>query len=1100
MQCPACRAENRDGRKFCAACGATLAPLCAACGARNEPGERFCGECGRPLATGDGRRSRAGRDGERRQLTVMFCDLVGSTSISERLDPEEMREVLTEYQAVAHDVISRFGGRIAHYMGDGLLVYFGYPRAYGDDARRAVQTGLSLVTAVQQLDARLRSERGLDVAVRIGIHTGIAVIGTMGRGEARQLVDVVGETPNVASRLQMMAEGGSILISESTHRIVEEFFECESLGPQRLRGLSRPMEVHRVVREVPRRLEPIASGRRVTVLVGRAEETRILAERWREVVEGAGRIVLLRGEAGIGKSRLVQVLRDHAARDEHLRIEFQCSAYHQDTPLYPLIEFIKRTLGFRREDTDDIGRERLRRALQNQDLPGDFFPLFAQLLDLPLGPSASAGAEMASDRVRHETLRALMTWFDRLRAQLPVLFVVEDLHWIDPSTLELLTNIIQSDRTGHSLMLFTYRPEFVPPWPEDPAITTINLPRLGAEDVRQIVMRVTGGHALPPEVLQRILSRTDGVPLFVEEVTRNVLESGIVKEKDGELVLARGIQAMAVPTTLHDSLMARLDRLNASREVAHLASALGREFTYEMLRAVASLDDDVLQRNLNALLDADIIYERGEPPNARYVFRHALIQEVAYGSLLKSTRQWYHERIARTIEAEFPQIARSQPEVLARHYSEAQLHVEAAQCWLHAGQRAIEACANLEAIEHLRRGLEQIPSFTDETERLRSELELQVALGAALMAARGYAADEVQATYQRARELCDATNDSRHLFSVLRGLFSVAIARANYGKALQFAEQMLSVAQAARHPALLLGARIALGQVLFWMGFLPAARDHLREALGYYDFDRHSPRGARSGQDPGTTAMLYLALSLGAMGATGEGRRMIADALALAERCQHPFTIAFAHAHAAFFYVLVGQGVEAEHHARHAMALSDDHNFPMWAGVGSAFLGAALAADGEMLARGHLNEGLARLRGIGALLTFPIYLSGLGVLELREGRPDRAEAHFAEAQEALERTNERLYEPELLRLQAECALHRENASEAIELLEKAITSAQARGAALFELRATVALGALEPGRLDPSRIETLLGCFDSTAMVPEWRAASDLYVTLLAGS
>lgn len=1073
MQCPACQSPNRDGRKFCAECGSPLGPVCSACGFRNEVGDHYCGECGRPLQAAVARDDAVDRDrGARRQLTILFCDLVGSTSLSERLDPEEMRDVLREYQSIADEVISRYGGRIGHYMGDGLLVYFGYPRAYGDDARRAVQTGLALVAAVRELDQRLLRERGINVAVRVGVHTGVAVIATMGRGDARLGIDVVGETPNVAARLQSLAQPGELLVSAATHRIVRQFFRCEELGPQQLRGLTQPIVVHHVLAEADALgAEAAAGARGLGALVGRADEIRLLADRWREAREGRSPRVLIRGEAGIGKSRLVQALKDHAAGTAHLRIDLQCSAYRQSSPLYPLVEYLERWLNFQLGDPPETRLRRLEAALSADGLSTtEMVPFLAQLLSIPIGDS-DVPLDMTADRVRQQTLRGIMDWFDRLRARLPVLLVVEDLHWIDPSTLELLSMLIEGDRLGRVLLVGTYRTEFDPPWPEDASSHTIELRRLAEHEVRQIVHRITGGRPLPPEVLSRVLLRTDGIPLYVEEVVRNVIESGLVRDREGELILARPIEAMTIPTTLHDSLMARLDRLADAREVAQFGAVLGREFSYEVIRAVALIDEERLLHSLDRLVEADILQLRGERPQAYYQFRHALIQEAAYGSLLRSTRQRFHEQIARSIERDFPALAASQPELLAHHLTEAQAGPEALEAWLRAGQRAIERSANFEAIAHLLRGLDQLDLIEHPDERAAAELNLQVTLGAALMAARGYAAPEVEAAYIRARDLCMATN-SRQLFSVLRGLFSVYVARADYARARELAEQMLAAAQAAGHPTMLLGAGIALGQVLFWLGEFQEARSILERVHPLYDYDKFGPRGARAGQDPGVTVQCYLGLTLGALGERAAAHRLLNDAITLGERCEHPFSLAFAHAHAALLHCLLLEPVDADLHARAAIELSEHHAFPMWRGVGAAFLGVALAQRGDALAVQHLADGLARLRSIGAVLTFPVYLAGCAIDHANGGRFDAAEEALAVATETIERTNERMYEAELLRIRADIVRRRGDPAGAAVLLTKAIEAARLPGAAEFERHAETALAAL---REDEPRQPSAIG-------------------------
>jgi class 3 adenylate cyclase len=627
----------------------------------NRPGAKFCHECARPLATPPAvangqksgarakpavtpgrqikrgkvkaeQRSKAQRrpppghgppEAERRQLTVLFCDLVDSTPLSAQLDPEELREVVRAYQATCAEVIQRFDGHIAQYLGDGLLVYFGYPQAHEDDAQRAVRSGLGLVEAVGRLKAALQQDRGIRLAVRVGIHTGLVVVGEIGgRGRRERLA--LGETPNLAARIQGLAEPDTVVISAATQRLVEGYVECRDLGPHALKGFATPVHAYHVLGESPAqsRLD-VAAARGLTPLVGREQEAALLLERWAQVKDGMGQVVLLSGEAGIGKSRLVQVLKEYVVGRPHVRWECRCSPYYQHSALYPVIDVMQWTLQFERDDTPDQKLSKLEGALGQYGvaLP-EVVPLLASLLSLPL-PHRYPPLTLSPQRQRQKTQEAVLTVLLALASQQPLLLIVEDLHWIDPSTLELLSLLIDQVPTARMFALLTCRPEFRSPWPLRSHLTQLMLSRLPRSQVEVMVDHVAGGKALPPEVHQQVVAKTDGVPLFVEELTKMVLESGLLREREDHYELTGPLPPLAIPATLHDSLMARLDRLATVKEVAQLGAILGRAFPYELLQAVSPLDEGPLQHALERLVEAELLYQRGVPPQATYLFKHA---------------------------------------------------------------------------------------------------------------------------------------------------------------------------------------------------------------------------------------------------------------------------------------------------------------------------------------------------------------------------------------------------------------------------------------------------------------------------------------------
>ena len=696
MRCARCGSTNPEGAKFCIECAASLGRRCPGCGFENLPQAKFCAECGTSLVAqpkADERRQEVeGRadtrsEGERRQLTVMFCDVVGSTALSERLDPEEWRAIVRNYQAACAAVIRRFEGHVAQYLGDGLLVYFGYPQAHEDDAQRAVRAGLEIIRVLQSSSAspalaagrsgrgpeRALEGRAPEIQVRIGIHTGLVVVGEIGDGGKRELL-ALGETPNLAARLQALAEPNTVVISAATHRLITGLFDYRDLGLHSLKGLSAPVQVYQVGGEsgVRSRLEA-GSAVGLTPLVGREEEVAFLRRRWEQVTAGQGQVVLLGGEPGIGKSRLVRVLTEHLAGEAYVRIEWRCSPYHQNSAFYPVIEQLWRLLHVERADApeDRLGKLEGMLAQHGFALP-ETVPLMAALLSLPL-PERYPPLTHEPQRLKQRTLETLVTWLGKEARRQPVLLIVEDLHWVDPSTLELLGLLVEQLPEERLFRLLTFRPDFHPPWPMLSHLTQLTLSRLARRQVEEMVESIAGGKGLLAEVVQQVVVKTDGVPLFVEELTKAVLESGV----QGGAQAASASRSpdvapapsLAIPTTLHDSLMARLDRLATAKEVAQLGATLGREFGYELIEAVSPVDAASLQQALAKLVDAELLYQRGQPPQARYVFKHALIQDAAYQSLLRSTRQRYHQQIARAMEERLPETIETQPELLAHHYT-----------------------------------------------------------------------------------------------------------------------------------------------------------------------------------------------------------------------------------------------------------------------------------------------------------------------------------------------------------------------------------------------------------------------------------------------
>jgi len=1005
-------------------------------------------------------------DAERRQLTVMFCDLVDSTKLSSQLDPEEYRDVVRAYQKVCSEVITRFDGHIAQLLGDGLLVYFGYPRAHEDDLHRAVRTGLGILDAMDDLRTRLKQDKGIPLAVRVGIHTGLVVVGAMG-GVGRQEQLALGKVPNIASRIQGLATPNTMAVSEATYRLVQGYFECQALGVQALRGVAEPIHVYRVLQASGARGRlDVAATRGLTPLVGRDSEVTLLLERWEQAKAEQGQVVLLSGDAGIGKSRLVQVLKDHVAHEPHIRWECRSVEHYQNTALFPLTDLFQRLWQFETGETPDEKVGKLEQALSQYRLPlGETVPLLAPLLSLSLPEDRYPFLKLVSpQRQRQKTLETIVAILLELAEHHPVLFILEDLHWTDPTTLELLGLLVEQVPTTAIATLLTCRPHFQPAWHHRSYITEMTLNHLSQTQVEQIVTCVTDGKTLPHEVLVQIVAKTDGVPLFVEELTKAILESGHLHEVDGHYALLGSLSTFTIPATLQDSLMARLDRLVSAKGIAQLAAVIGRQFPYALLQAVSQVDASTLQRELGRLVDAELVYQRGVPPQATYVFKHALIRDAAAQSLLKSTRQQSHQRIVHVLASQFPETTEGQPELLAHHYTEAGLTEQAVPYWYKAGQRASERSAHMEAINHLRQGLSLLQTLPETPERFQREVDMLIMLGASLLAVQGFAAREVGETYTYAQQLCHHLEDPQRLFPVLRGLWQYANLRAEYQTAYALGEQLLTLAQGMRQDsAMLVAAHRALGTTLFWMGAVAAAQTHFAQGIALYDPKQHRASAFLYGEDAGVICRSYAAWTLWHLGYPDQGLTRSHEALLLAQQSGHPFSLSFVLSYTAQFHQYRHEVRFTHEHAEAAVRLATDQGFLQWMTVSAMLRGWALVHQGQAQeGMAQITQGLMTYRTAGSELARPYFLTLLAEAHKIQGEAAAGLTVLTEALALVDTTGERWYEPELYRLKGELLLqqHVDHQAEAESCFHHALEIARHQQAKSFELRTATSLARL----------------------------------------
>jgi class 3 adenylate cyclase/predicted ATPase len=992
-------------------------------------------------------------DAERRQLTVMFCDLVGSTALSMRFDPEDLRELIGEYHRAVADTVGRFDGFVAKYMGDGVLVYFGYPQAHEDDAERAVRAGLAVIEAVGRLPARE------DLRVRLGVATGLAVVGDLiGEGAAQER-GVVGETPNLAARLQALAMPNTLVIGEATRRQVGGLFDLADLGPQALAGFAEPQPAWRVIGEsgMLSRFEALRSG--TTPLVGRDEEIELLIRRWQQAKSGEGRVVLISGEPGIGKSRLTVALSEHIGTEPHTRLRYFCSPHHQASALYPVIGQLERAAGFARDDGPEAKLDKLATLLGAAAEIGDI-SLLAELLSVP-GGDRFAPLELSPQRKKERTLAALLRQLAGLARTQPILMIFEDLHWIDPTSRELLDLVMAGIDHLPALLVATFRPEFQPPWTGQPYVTVMSLNRLGRGDGTAMVERLAGNAALlPSDVIAEIVERTDGVPLFVEEMTKAVLEAGAERGRD--IAASVPSTGFGVPTTLQASLMARLDRLGpAAKGVAQIGAAIGREFAYELAASVAELPEERLQEALQRLVDAGLVFQRGAPPTAEYLFKHALVQDAAYGTLLRRTRQQLHARIGEALETLSPELMDSQPEIFAQHYAEAGLVEKSVAYWGKAGHRSVALSAVAEAAAQFRKGLDELALLPDSPERQRQELELLSALGSVLRAVNGYAAPETGDAYARAQVLWEQLGYPSEFLQVPYGQSLYHAFCGELDRALCLDEDLLHLSLQRNDSAGLVLGHYSSGRNLMFVGSFASSRSHLQEALTLCDAISHRSLAHQGGIHPLAVSQAVLGIVLLCLGYPDQALAQSDAAIAEARRLAHLPSLAISLSLATQLRLLVGEDASLNEWADQLVAVATEQGFPYWRAQGTIYRGWVAVKKGDVTKGiSLLRSGSAAFRATGAELWMPHYIALLAKAHDIAGQVEEALTLLDDGLRIVERTGERWFAAELDRHKGELLLWQGHSEAAEELYRKALSIAVEQEAKLWELRAAASLARL----------------------------------------
>ena len=988
---------------------------------------------------------------ERRHLTVMICDLVGSTALSARLDPEDMGAVIDAFQAACARITVAFDGFLVGFQGDGILAYFGYPRAHEDDAERTVRAGLDIAAAV----ARLRTPAEEPLSVRIGIATGLVVVGDLGGEDALRERAVVGDTPNLAARLQGLAEAGTVVVAASTRRLLGDLFCLRDIGLHKVKGFTAPIAAWAVdgVSASQSRFEAIHAAA-LTDLIGREEELDFLLKRQRLASKGEGQIVLISGEPGIGKSRLVAALEERIADEPHTRLRYQCSPHHTNSAFYPFIAQLERAAGLKANDTSEerLGKLEALLAMATPRVQ-DTTPLFAALLSIPFGDRYPKLAFNPAQQ-RRRTFAALLDQFESLARQKPILLLFEDLHWADATSLELLDLTVERVRQLPVLALFTLRPEFEPPWVGLPNVGTLTLGRLNRNNVEGIVTQVVGGRTLPAEVMNQIVAKTDGNPLFVEELTKAVLEGDfLVKDAEGYR-LDGPLPPLAIPATLHDSLMARLDRMAPVKEISQIGAAIGREFSYSLIRELVRRDETALKDALAKLEQAELVFRSGEPPEAIYKFKHALVRDAAYESLLKSRRHQLHSQIARTMEKTFPDIVVSQPEIVAHHFTEAGLVEPAIEYWLKAGNLALSRSANA-AVDHLKQGLKLIPNIDDPMLRNKWELLLQTSLGKSLRATTGWSTDSVKHAYTRALELCKDSGLDEHTFPAVFGLWTWNFTRAALGEAQALAEHLLNTAGSVTDSVYKVLAHEALGFTLFAKGRFAAAHAELERSIGLCEDSKAAAYLDLSAQDPRVHVRAYDGMALWFLGYPDQALRMCSEARRYADASQHPFSEAIARTISLRVHQLRGEAAVVASQASAAITLCEQYEFVHYLAMALILRGWASSQQGEFKKGiAEIQEGLEIERATGALL-FESYSMGLLADACIKNKSYGQALDFLEQSQLRldEENSEHYYAAEIYRLRGETYLRlNQNLDQAEHYFSRGLKVAREQKAKSIELR------------------------------------------------
>jgi predicted ATPase/class 3 adenylate cyclase len=1044
--------------------------MCSRCGARSPAQSNFCGKCGANLLTSAELRSAqtvasdpeiASRSvealawntaSERRHLTTLFCDIVESTALAKLLDPEDLSQLVQTYYDRSGEAISRFDGVIASYVGDGIMALFGYPRAHEDDAERAVHAALEIIDVAKTVCPKGHPP----IRVRIGIASGLVVVGEDKLHALTREKSIVGETPNSAAHLQAVAAPNSVLLSETTRKLLGDVFDLKKLELS-VKGSKEQEIAWHVIGLKVSASRFAAHVRSLTNFVGREQEVALLIDRWQQVSQGEGQVVLLSGEAGIGKSRIVETFRQMISASSQLTLRYQCSPYHVDSALFPIIAELEQALKIASKDASSARLEKLEALLKYHDLNlKETVPVFAALLSI--APcDRYPPADVDPQRRKERTLNALVSRITNAAEKNSVLMIVEDLHWADPTTLEFLNRLVPRLGELRILLIITHRPEFKAPWTGQAQVSALFLNRLSRRYCRAMVESIANDKPLPSSVMDQVVAKTDGIPLFVEELTKTLLESGSLREESDSWVLTRTLQELAIPTTLQDSLLARLDRLPSVKEVAQLGAAIGREFPFNLLATVSSMSESALRSALDRLVTAELIFARGAPPAASYVFKHALVQDAAYETLLKSKRQQLHERIAKALEDNFPEVVLSQPEIVAQHYTEAGRHEVAVAWWSKAGDLAIKRSADTEAVRHFNRAIELLQSKPQSRERDACELEMRIKLSGPLIATRGYVTTELADNYSNAWRLCEKLEEKKSIFPVMYGQWVIPYVRGDMAAALVNSKRFLQQAEQQNDTGLLMMGHRIYGSSLVWRGDTRQGSEHLRQALSLYKADEHGKLAYIFSQHPRTAALAHLCLALQHLGFIDQAMDAGWQAISDAKRLGHFNSIAYSLCFVSLLIMLRRDVPTLKTTAGELLQLAEQYDASYWALWAKPMLGWIAAQEGNIeTGVRQMHESAEALQKQKANLWVPQTLLLEAEILGNAMQYQHAYTLLDAAQELIEPLDQRFYEAELHRVRGAVLIaEKPDSADGIASLDRAIEVARRQSSRFLELRACV---------------------------------------------
>lgn len=1032
------------------------------------------------------------RGAEFRQITVMFCDLVGSTQLSEKLEPEDLQKLIDAYRRECSTAIRRYGGEVARYLGDGVMAFFGWPVAYEDNAIRAIHASLEIVSEVIKISGPVT------LACRIGVCSGPVIVGEIGNSTNSWSMDAVGETPNIAARLQTLAAANTVLISESTRRLVSAAFVLQDLGPQTLKGVTEPVHVYRVAaaKSSASRFEAAHVGS-LTPLVGRSSELSLLLDRWKKVQEGEGQVLVLSGIPGVGKSRLLHELKSYIEQEPHLLLHHQCSPYHSQSAFFPVIEQIEQAARLTARDTDADKIAKLHAYLPH--LPNNSrepLSLIANLLSIAIENRFKLSA-LTPQQIKSRTISTLVDILLAFSLQHPTVCIFEDAHWLDPSTLELLELIISRIEHARVLLIVSCRPEFRPAWIAHANITIHSLTRLSQTEVKTMIRDLLKGDSMPQELVDQIAEKADGIPLFIEELTSSTLSAPL--RTQGAARRSAQPALLKVPETLSDALMERLDRVAPSRRLAQVAAVIGREFSFDLLSAVSRIDEGEMQSALLLLEQADIIYRVGISPLVRFAFKHVLLRDAIYDSLLKSRRQQIHADIAAILERDFKEMAENQPELLAYHYQQAGNHELAIGCWFKSGQRAAAHSANIEAIANLRQALQLLNALPETPERTKQEIDIQLALGIPLIAVKGYASPETREAFSRARILCRRIGTIPEYFQALFGLWGHSWMGGQNVEAMRMADEFLSRSQELSDPVPLMVGHRVMGSTLLTVGDFQSSRNHFEETIRLSAGKEKQPLYNLYMVEPQAASLLLLSWDLWFLGYPDQSLARVSEALALAKDLHHPYTVAFAFYMTSVVHLLRGEAARALESAENSLEISQEQRFSLYVTLSRISRGRAFGGLGRFgEARAEISKGIddARRNGIGFML--PMMDSWLADVYARMGENERGLSIVERALANIGDVTGRSWEAELNRQKAQIllALDPSEIREAESCLKKSIEVARAQNAKSLELRGATTLAELwwTQGRADDARalLEPVCVWFNEGADTADLRRAREV--------